>query len=191
MKEYVITALGKPGGIFDPETYVLFDSKTNLIGSATNNYTIANQTNAKGVFTISTSNLRFTNTADKNISQYCYTHGRNETPIDLRSYRYLNITFKDSYTFYNAQPDEDGTYAGFNRIQIRINPVVGKPFSQGESITDFYTGTNAFSREIHNESGTMKIDLSKYTNTSATFRIYWACVSGGYIDISKVTLTKN
>lgn len=177
--------LGLLGGIFDPETYVLFDSKTNLIGSSTSNYATADQSNANAYFTINSNYIRFGNSAASNITNYCYSHGRNETPIALKSYRYLNITFSDVYNF------SMGADSGFNRIQIRINPVVGQSYTEGESVSGFYTGTNAYSQEIHNESGTMKIDLSKYANTGATFRIYWACVSGGYINITKVTLTKN
>lgn len=181
MKEYVITALGKPGGIFDPDIDVIFDSETKINRSG--NWVTVNQTNAIGYANITSDYIEVGNTTDS--SMYCYSHARNETPISLRSYKYLNITFSSVYNYFST--------AETNRIQIRINPVIGKEYSGGDDIVGFYTGTNFWSGNYKNITATtVKIDLSQYTNTGATFRIYTLMApKSSYIRISKITLTKN
>ena len=179
MKEYVITALGKPGGIFDPETEVIFDAATKV--NKTGNWVIVNQTQANGYTKITSDYIEVGNTTDS--STYCYSHARNETPISLKSYKYLNVTLTSVHNYF----------AENQRLQIRINPVVGKEYTEGNEIVGFYTGTNAWSQDFTDVTNkTYKIDLSSYANTGATFRLYTLMApSSSYIRISKITLTKS
>ena len=183
MKESITTVLGPLGGIFDPDIEIIFDSDTQT--NKFSNWVIVNQTNAKGYANITSNYIEVGNTTDS--SAYCYSHARNETPIALKSYKYLNITYLSTYNYVNLDDE-------FNRIQIRINPVVGQEYSGGANVTGFYTGTNAWSRSFKTVSTatTVQIDLSQYANTGATFRIYTLMApDSSYIRISKVTLTKN
>ena len=180
MKELIIMVLGQLGGIFDPDIEVIFDSETKT--NKFSNWVIVNQTNAIGYANITSDYIEVGNTTD--YSTYCYSHARNETPIALRSYRYLNITYLSVYNYFSSE---------YNRIQININPIVGKEYSGGNDVVGFYTGTNAWSRTMKTVTETtVKIDLYQYAGTGATFRIYTLMApDSSYIRISKVTLTKN